>query len=249
VEHRLNAEIDRQLEAATRFSATEREFEQWRQSEEGSVLLENSHPAPVHDFMRFFATRGSAHYQASLARLTRYRPMIERTFAEEGVPPEMLWVGLVESGYDPLARSPKDAVGMWQFITGTAKRFGLQVSGRDERIDPVKSTRAAGRYLKVLYQTFSDWPLALAAYNAGENRVAAAIERTGVRDFWQLARLGELPRETQNYVPAVLAAGMMEEQRSLANRVPANASADRTPGRYMKARPIVTLPAGGGDGL
>lgn len=132
--------------------------------------------------------------------------MIEQIFQQEGVPRELLWVGLVESGYVPDARSPKNAVGMWQFIPETAETFGLRVRGNDERTDPVKSTRAAARYLSFLYARFGDWPLALAAYNAGEQRVHNAIAKARTADFWQLAASGLLPRETRAYVPAVLAA-------------------------------------------
>ncbi len=139
--------------------------------------------------------------------------MMTRVFREEGLPPELVWIGLVESGYDPVARSPKNALGIWQLIPDTAMTFGLNVSRRDERTDPEKSTRAAARYLKFLYGRFGDWALTLAAYNAGEKRVQSAIERGQDRDFWRLSGSGMLPRETQAYVPAVLAAQFLGEGR------------------------------------
>lgn len=171
----------------------------------------------VGDFVRYFQGSGVKHFRASLNRLQPLRPMITRVFREEGLPPDLVWIGLVESGYDPVARSPKNALGIWQLIPETAMTFGLNVAGRDERTDPEKSTRAAARYLKFLYARFGDWPLTLAAYNAGEQRVRSAIERVGDRDFWRLAAAGMLPRETQAYVPAVLAAQFLGEDRSVNN--------------------------------
>lgn len=130
---------------------------------------------------------------------------MKRILREEGLPEAFIGVVKVESGFNPLAVSPRNARGLWQFIPGTARRYGLRVdAGADERIDPEKSTRAAARYLKDLYAMFGDWKLALAGYNAGENRVQAARSAAGTSNFEALARL--LPRETRRYVPAVLAA-------------------------------------------
>jgi hypothetical protein len=174
-------------------------------------------PSAVEAFQRYFRGAGAAQFRASLNRLAAYRPMIARVFRDAGIPAELLWLGLVESGYDRAARSPKDALGLWQLMPDTALRFGLS---REERMDPEKSTQAAARYLKFLYATFGDWPLALAAYNAGEGRIQNAIERAGARDFWRLSEGGFLPRETQAYVPAVLAAQLIGEGR---DQEPANA--------------------------
>jgi hypothetical protein len=167
----------------------------------------------IGNFVRYFQGAGASSYRASVSRLQRYRPIIARVFREEGLPQELVWIGLVESGYDPAARSPKNAVGIWQLIPETATTFGLNVTQRDERTDPEKSTRAAARYLKFLYGRFGDWALTLAAYNAGERRVQSAIERAQERDFWRLSAAGMLPRETQAYVPAVLAAQFLGEDR------------------------------------
>jgi hypothetical protein len=164
-------------------------------------------PPLVQRFLRYFSSDGRPTLDAGLRRLAPHRTTIESIFAAEGVPSSMLWLGLVESGFEPAARSPKEAVGMWQFIPATAARYGLLDGRRDDRQDIEKSTRAAARYLRFLYQTFGDWNLALAAYNGGENRVAEALRRSGSRDLWTVARW--LPRETQAYVPAVLAVQML----------------------------------------
>ncbi len=142
---------------------------------------------------------------AAQRKLLSLRVDAARIFAEEGVPLELLVVAEVESAFNPLALSPRGARGPWQLMPATAERFGLRVHGlTDERIHAEHSTRAAARYLRELYAQFGDWMLALAAYNAGEQRVAHAIERGGTRDFWQLSQRLLLPEETRRYVPAVL---------------------------------------------
>ncbi len=129
--------------------------------------------------------------------------LVQESFQAEGVPLELLEVGWVESRFNPLALSPKGARGVWQFMPETARRYGLQVDDRrDDRTDLGRSTRAAARHLSDLYRQFGDWPLVLAAYNAGADRVDAAVTRAGTRDFWRLRHW--LPLETQQYVPAVL---------------------------------------------
>lgn len=181
---------------------------------------EPPHPLIV-GFIRYFSATGgpgARHFDASLKRLTTYRPMFEQVLRDHGLPVDLIWVGLVESGYDPHAHSPKNAAGIWQLIPETAATFGLRP---DERTDPVKSTRAAAQYLKHLYTKFGDWPLALAAYNAGERRIRTALDRTGAADFWQLAATGQIPRETQAYVPAILAAQALAGGRSLESRAAA----------------------------
>ena len=123
----------------------------------------------------------------------------------QGLPPQLVSVVAVESGFKPWALSPKGALGLWQLMPETARRYGLVVNeGRDERRDPAKSTNAAAQYLKDLYGQFGNWPLALAAYNAGEVRVQNAIDRFQTRDFWTLSARLALPDETRRYVPAVL---------------------------------------------
>lgn len=137
---------------------------------------------------------------------TPFEAMIRTVLRSEGIPAELIAVPRVESGFNPLALSPKGARGLWQLMPSTARRFGLQINGMlDERIDPVRSTIAAAQYLKELHQRWGDWALALAAYNAGEGRVERALRISGARDFATLAKLRLLPYETELYVPSVLA--------------------------------------------
>lgn len=131
----------------------------------------------------------------------------QKIFREEGLPTELLVVAGVESNFKPFALSPKGARGLWQFMPATARRYGLRVDAfYDDRLDAEKSTRAAARYLRDLYAQFQNWPLALAAYNAGEDSVQKAIDRGGHADFWHLSNQKHLPKETRAYVPAVLKA-------------------------------------------
>jgi hypothetical protein len=133
-------------------------------------------------------------------------PTVAAILRQHGLPAELVGAAAIESGLNPWALSPKGARGLWQLMPETARRYGLVVdSRRDERLDPVKSTRAAAQYLRDLYAQFQDWSLALAAYNVGEDRIERALERSNARDFWTLSRRTAVPRETRRYVPAVLA--------------------------------------------
>jgi membrane-bound lytic murein transglycosylase D len=150
-----------------------------------------------------------------LARSGRFIPMIERIFQEEGLPGDLAQVAMVESSFIPRARSPKAACGIWQFIPGTGRQYGLTANAvMDERNDPEKATRAAAKYLAFLHDLFHDWYLAMAAYNAGEGKILRAMERTGLTDFWQLAASGLLKPQTQNYVPAVIASTLIAKNPS-----------------------------------
>ena len=145
--------------------------------------------------------------QAGIHRVKQLQPVLEPILREEGLPLELNAVVLVESGGVTTALSPKGARGIWQFMPDTARRYGLAVdAGHDDRTDIVKSTHAAGRYLRDLYATFGDWSLTLAAYNAGELRVMNAMKQAESRDFRSISGRGLLPLETRNYVPAVMAA-------------------------------------------
>lgn len=144
-------------------------------------------------------------FSRAIARVQQLRPLLDPILREHGVPMDVAAVVVVESGGRPTALSPKGALGLWQLMPETARRYGLIVSpGRDERIDPVKATRAAVRYLRDLYGQFGNWHLVFAAYNAGEQAVQRAILRSGSSDFQRVGAF--LPSETRAYVPAVLTA-------------------------------------------
>jgi membrane-bound lytic murein transglycosylase D len=142
-------------------------------------------------------------------------PRAKAAFRQEGVPEELAWIAEVESSVDPSACSPVGAVGMYQFMPATAKRFGLKTSPVDDRKDPEKSARAAAQYLKYLYAKFASWPLALAAYNAGEGTVARAMEKNKAETFDAIAH--SLPVETRMYVPKVGAVISLREGHNLEN--------------------------------
>jgi len=135
------------------------------------------------------------------ARAQTYVPRLRPVFAAEGTPPALMWLAEVESSFDPTARSPAGAVGMFQFMPVTARARGLSLFPRDERFDPDKSARAAAKYLRYLYGRFGDWRLALAAYNAGETRVHNLLTRYNTRSYSVIS--GRLPAETQMYVPKI----------------------------------------------
>lgn len=133
-----------------------------------------------------------------------------KVFEGQGVPTELLSVAAVESGFNPKAASPAGARGMWQFMKSTARIYGLKVGKRqDERLDPNLSTVAAAKHLRDLFVSFQDWHLALAAYNAGSGAVNKVMVREGESDFWELARNGNLPRETRKFVPRVIALSLI----------------------------------------
>jgi membrane-bound lytic murein transglycosylase D len=152
------------------------------------------------------------HYELWLGRMrdrpvpanaARFVPQLGPVFAAEGVPAQLVWLAEVESTFNPGARSPAGARGLFQFMPATAQELGLKTFFPDERTHPEKSAQAAARYLRQLHARFGDWPLALAAYNAGPGRVQRTLEKQGGRTFADIA--AALPAETQMYVPKVLA--------------------------------------------
>ena len=145
-----------------------------------------------------------------LARSTRYLDLMKRVLKQNGVPEELVFVAMIESGFSFSAKSHAGAVGYWQFIRGTGKRYGLKINSFiDERRDPILSTTAAAQYLRGLYSLFGSWELAMAAYNVGENRVQKVLMNNYTRDYWEMAARRLLPAETLSYVPKFVAASLI----------------------------------------
>jgi membrane-bound lytic murein transglycosylase D len=153
----------------------------------------------------YWLNDGRRFFVEGMVRSGQYRPIIERIFREENVPLDLMYLAQVESLFKPTAFSKARARGIWQFNKSTAIQYGLKVTRDiDERCDPEKSTRAAARYLKDLYNTFGDWNLVLAAYNWGGARIKRMVLRTGINDFWGLVNSGQkLPKETKNHIPLI----------------------------------------------
>ena len=161
----------------------------------------------VDKWINYFQTAGRDRMETYLSRSTRYIPMMKNVLREYRLPEDLVYVAMIESGFSPSAHSFANAVGYWQFIEETGRRYGLKVDSYvDERRDPVLSTRAAAEYFKDLYGAFESWHLALASYNSGEYRVNRSVMRHYTRDFWYLSSKKSIPRETANYVPKFIAA-------------------------------------------
>ena len=169
------------------------------------IEFEIKRTSRVEHYIRRFSGRGKEDFAMILRRSGKFLPEIRKTLLSEGIPSDIAYLPLIESGFNPRAVSRRNAVGLWQFIRPTGLRYGLKVNyWVDERMNVEKSTLAAARYLKEMFDEFGSWELALAAYNCGEKRVSKAIARTGSTDFWTLSR--KLPRETRNYLPKFNAA-------------------------------------------
>ena len=160
----------------------------------------------VQEYIDAYTGRLSRSVSFMLGAQNFYIPLFEEALEAEGLPLELKYLPVIESALEPTATSRVGAAGLWQFMIPTARKFGLTINSLvDERRDPIKSSWAAARYLKELYNRYNDWTLAIAAYNCGPSNIAKAIKRAGgVKDYWAIYPY--LPRETRGYVPAFIAA-------------------------------------------
>jgi membrane-bound lytic murein transglycosylase D len=169
--------------------------------------------AKVEQFVQYFQTTMKSQFANWLARSERYIPLMKNLLKENGLPEDLVYLALIESGFNPYAYSRSKAMGPWQFIYRTGKRYGLKVNWWvDERRDPEKSTVAAAKYLKDLYDMFECWYLAAAGYNAGEGKIASAVKRYRTEDFWELSKYRYLKKETKDYVPQMIAAAVIAKE-------------------------------------
>lgn len=191
------------------------------------------------------STSFRAHMAASMARLGKYRTMMQNVLKEEGVPQDLIYLAVAESGFQPqVVNTRSGAGGMWQFMTFTGTEYNLTRNGYfDYRFDPEKSTRAYARYIKKLYGLFNDWYLAMAAYDWGPGNIQRVVGRTGYADFWELYRRNVMPAETRAYVPQILAAVIMAKnpERYGLNKLPASPPViyDTVPTNYAISVPLV----------
>jgi membrane-bound lytic murein transglycosylase D len=191
------------------------------QAEKELMRVPHDLPLTVNDsvlqYLSYFSTvRGRATVEHGLDRSGRYNDMIRRVLKEEGVPQDLMYLAQAESAFQPTAVSRAGARGLWQFMPFRGEEYDLDRTYYvDERSDPEKATRAAARHMRDLYDMFGDWYLVMAAYNSGPMNVVKAVERTGYADFWELQKRHALPKQTQNYVPIIIALALVAKDPSL----------------------------------
>jgi membrane-bound lytic murein transglycosylase D len=167
-------------------------------------------------WINHFQTGGRKWFRTWLERSTAYLPLMQKQLAASGLPQDLAYVAMIESGFSPHATSQAEAVGYWQFITPTANRYGLTTNWwLDERRDFTKSTKAASKYLGDLFRQFGSWYLTAAAYNMGEGRMGRLVNRYGTRNYWILSKKSEFPEETRQYIPKMLAAMLIAKAPKL----------------------------------
>lgn len=189
--------------------------------------LRQTYSPPIFDFpvtynhevkkwVRYFQNNGRRSFKRWLERSARYAPYIKKELKNHKLPQDLLYVAMIESGFVSRAKSHAGAVGIWQFIAPTAKRYGLKVEWWiDERRNFTKATRAAIRYKKDLYGMFGSWHLVSASYNTGENRISRLIKKHRTNNFWELSQMRTLPKETTDYVPKIIAATLIAKSPAL----------------------------------
>lgn len=188
----------------------------------GAVLKAPSFDLPITyngsviRWIQYFQGPGQKWFEIWLQRSTRYIPFLQAELKKSGLPQDFVYLVMIESGFSPRATSKAGAVGLWQFMPATGKKYGLRIDEYvDERMDPYRSTRAAISYLKDLYQEFGNWYLVAASYNMGENGIRRLIQKYKTRNYWKLIEYGALPKETQEYVPKILAAALISKAPGL----------------------------------
>lgn len=218
--HKTNTGADEAQQGAVVSASAESEPAQFRVGQEPSAdptkveeleIIPTELNANVDKWIAYFQGRGRPHMERYLLRSTRYEPLMKKVLRDNKLPEDLFYIALIESGFSSEAFSHASAVGYWQFIRGTGKRYKLKINQLiDERRDPVLSTQAAAEYFKDLYGIFNSWYLAMASYNVGEGRVIKATRKYKTNDFWTLSKIRRaLPRETDDYIPKFIAAKLI----------------------------------------
>ncbi|HMO40801.1 MAG TPA: transglycosylase SLT domain-containing protein [Saprospiraceae bacterium] len=196
--------------------------------------------AKVRYYIKDYVATGYKQTQSILGRSLMYFPIFEHYLTIRGLPKELMYLPIVESGLNPTAKSPVGAAGLWQLMYSTAKQYGLKINGNvDERLDPYRSTEAAVEMLAELYKEFKDWRLVLAAYNCGPGRVQQAIRAANSRDYWKLEQY--LPAQTQRYVPAFVAAAYVVHYYDQHNLRPTYSALNLRETRVLKVYHTLTF--------